>query len=211
MSARKAPNYFQHGDLECCSDAALKQAYTSSAEHLSFCGRCHGRCFKNMSEYIKSREFMTFRYHLVAHWASPLSLYYWSYTDMSSSSLWQWFGPSWKGWLSWVPQASQINSDTNTQRSVTGAFGRSLLRELLACWMETELTWCKLKEVGCGSLRWETASTLLRAVSSRSVYWLTRSDTSTKHYPWNYNISYLYVTSLPFEAGHLWDLKSNWN
>lgn len=93
----------------------------------------------------------------VAQWASPLTVYHWSYIRYVFILLMAVSSPGWKaGWVEiWVPQASQVHSHTNTQRSVTSAFGWFLHRELLECWMETGLTWCKLKAMGSGKQRWE--------------------------------------------------------
>lgn len=65
----------------------------------------------------------------------------------------------------WVPQASQIHLHTNTHRCVTSVFGWFWHWEVLEFWMETRLTWCKLKATGSGRLRCETLCQLCSALS----------------------------------------------
>lgn len=142
--------------------------------------------------------FGAFQQHFVAQWASPLKVYHWSYIRYSFILLMAVDSPGWKAdWIEIrVPQASQIHSHTNSQRSVTSAFGRFLHRELLRCWMETGVDVMQAESDGVRQAEMRDAvSTLLHPVSSRSVYWLTTSGIWTKYYHCNYNTWYIYIIS----------------
>ena len=148
-------------------------AHISTTRHLSPCGRGLENICCCVNVYITTRDFGAFQQHFVAQWASPLKVYHWSYIRCSFILLMAVDSPGWKAdWIEIrVPQASRIHSHTNTQRSVTSAFGRFQHRELPRCCMETGADVMQAESDGVRQAEMRDAvSTLLHPVSSWSTY-----------------------------------------